>query len=243
MAISYGSMANTVTDGLFIYLDAKNPKSYPGSGSTWYNLVSSSYNATKDGSQSPTWPKYNPTEGCFTFTGGVIGNNYSRFDIDNIPSNNNATVEAWFRTTEVPTDGFQRFVLRAGGPDANLYQSDPYQLQLFSTCWSAGESYADASYCDYGIAANDGSWHSMAFTFNYSTQVMKAYYDGIYKGQGTQAGAAVPITGHSMRIGTRNDLYCCHFIGDIAMIKFYTTTLSDADILQNYNALKRRFNR
>lgn len=237
MATSYGSMANTVTDGLFIYLDAKNPKSYPGTGSTWYNLARTTFNATKDGSQSPTWPQYNPTQGCFTFTGGVIGNNYSRFDIDNIPSSDSATIEAWFRTT----DSSNIFVLRAGGPDANVYAADCYQMNLStSMCYAAGESYFDAAYCDSGNYI-DGKWHCAAITFNYSTQLMRAYMDGVFKGQATQAGTPVPITGHSMRIGTRNDLYAGHYIGDIAMIKFYTKALSDAEVLQNYNAVRRRF--
>ena len=238
MATSYGSMANTVTDGLFIYLDAKNPKSYPGTGSTWYNLARTTFNATKDGSQSPTWPQYNPTQGCFTFTGGVIGNNYSRFDIDNIPSTDNATIETWFRTTT----GTGTFVIRAGGPDANVYQSDPYQFDLNSSrlCFAAGESYIDASYCDE-VNYCDGKWHCAAITYNYATQAMRAYMDGNFRGTGTQAGTPLPITGHSMRIGTRSDLYCCHFVGDISVVKFYTKALSDAEVLQNYQALRRRF--
>ena len=40
MTISYGP--SMVTDGLVMYLDAANPRSYPGSGTTfswWYNSV------------------------------------------------------------------------------------------------------------------------------------------------------------------------------------------------------------
>ena len=28
-----------VTDGLVMYVDAANPRSYPGTGSTWYDLT------------------------------------------------------------------------------------------------------------------------------------------------------------------------------------------------------------
>jgi hypothetical protein len=43
MATLYG--ANVVTDGLVLSLDAANPKSYPGSGTTWYDL-NKRYDAT-----------------------------------------------------------------------------------------------------------------------------------------------------------------------------------------------------
>lgn len=42
MGTSYNS--NIVTDGLVLCLDAANPRSYPGSGSTWYDLSGSNRN-------------------------------------------------------------------------------------------------------------------------------------------------------------------------------------------------------
>ena len=37
---------NIVTDGLILALDAASPKSYPGSGTTWYDLTTNSLDAT-----------------------------------------------------------------------------------------------------------------------------------------------------------------------------------------------------
>ena len=44
MANLYGP--RIVTDGLICYLDAANRKSYPGTGTTWYDLSSNAYQAT-----------------------------------------------------------------------------------------------------------------------------------------------------------------------------------------------------
>jgi hypothetical protein len=41
-----------VRDGLVLYLDAANPKSYPGSGSNIYNLANENITATLEGSYS-----------------------------------------------------------------------------------------------------------------------------------------------------------------------------------------------
>ena len=44
MANLYGP--RIVTDGLVLHLDAANRKSYPGSGSTWYDLSGNGNNGT-----------------------------------------------------------------------------------------------------------------------------------------------------------------------------------------------------
>ena len=40
-----------VTDGLVLCLDAGNPKSYPGSGTTWYDLSGNGNNGTNSNSR------------------------------------------------------------------------------------------------------------------------------------------------------------------------------------------------
>ena len=44
MAVCYNP--RIVTDGLVLALDAGNSKSYPGSGTTWTDLMGNGYNAT-----------------------------------------------------------------------------------------------------------------------------------------------------------------------------------------------------
>ena len=54
-----------VTSGLKMYLDAKNKKSYPGSGNIWYDLSGNGYYATKTGDGSV--PSFN-TSGYFDYS-------------------------------------------------------------------------------------------------------------------------------------------------------------------------------
>jgi hypothetical protein len=44
--MSLGHGASIVRDGLVLYLDATNPKSYPGSGTTWKDLSGNGNNGT-----------------------------------------------------------------------------------------------------------------------------------------------------------------------------------------------------
>ena len=42
--MSFHHQGRTITDQLVLYLDAANPKSYPGDGSIWYDLSPSGNN-------------------------------------------------------------------------------------------------------------------------------------------------------------------------------------------------------
>ena len=50
-----------ITDGLIFLADAKNPRSYPGAGNTWYDLTPYGNHGTIHNS-----PEYSPS-GHFTF--------------------------------------------------------------------------------------------------------------------------------------------------------------------------------
>ena len=47
MGIGYNT--SVVRDGLVLYLDAANSKSYPGSGTTWFDLTGNNNNAILNG--------------------------------------------------------------------------------------------------------------------------------------------------------------------------------------------------
>jgi hypothetical protein len=63
MAIAYNT--SVVRDGLVLYLDAANPKSYPGTGTTWFDLTANGNNGTIN--NSPIFSTTN--KGYFTFDG------------------------------------------------------------------------------------------------------------------------------------------------------------------------------
>lgn len=44
--MSYKNGPKVVTEGLIAYLDAANTKSYPGSGTTWYDLTKNENHGT-----------------------------------------------------------------------------------------------------------------------------------------------------------------------------------------------------
>lgn len=65
MAVSYNPKIST--NGLVLCLDAANPKSYPGSGNTWFDLSGNRNHATLF--NSPTFSRNGANQLAFTFNG------------------------------------------------------------------------------------------------------------------------------------------------------------------------------
>jgi hypothetical protein len=81
---------NIVTDGLMLALDASNPKSYPGSGTTWYDLSGNSKHFTLDNT-GITWN----SSGYFSLAdGGAIYNGSTS-------TSSNSTLVFWMKTTDL----------------------------------------------------------------------------------------------------------------------------------------------
>jgi hypothetical protein len=88
---------NTVTNGLVLSLDAANVKSYPGSGTTWYDLSGNSKNAT--GVNTPVYSSVGIPHMDFTSnpTGsvGAIGNKQFTVPSTFLPVSTSFTIETW----------------------------------------------------------------------------------------------------------------------------------------------------
>lgn len=153
MAISYNP--SIVTNGLVLALDAANPKSYPGSGSTWFDLSGNGNNLTLV--NSPTFSS--SYGGCFTFNGSnqraYIPNASCSSNFKTMTSYSSVAVikslnsdTAWhtlysFGDSSNFLDMWQRATTRVYGSDGTqLYSSiDMYTAGL--SVWAQTSSVAD----------------------------------------------------------------------------------------------------
>ena len=112
MGLSYNP--SSVSDGIVLYLDAANPRSYAGTGTTWYDISGNSNNATFV--DSPTY--LSVPQPYFNFDGS---NDYMR--IVRSPSmspTSGLTQEVWFNYPSIPTTAI--FIgLQYGSSTNNTY--------------------------------------------------------------------------------------------------------------------------
>jgi len=88
----------TVQDGLVLNLDAGNPVSYPGTGTTWFNVGDPNLNATAN-SGTPSYSDQNG--GIFT----VNNNNWSVPDNTSLKLTGARTLIVWFKLSAISSFG------------------------------------------------------------------------------------------------------------------------------------------
>jgi hypothetical protein len=226
-----------VTEDLIFALDAASKKSYPGSGTTWFDLISSN-NGTLTG--GPTFDSGN--EGSIVFDGT---NDYVNGPATNsVIGDNRATItlSAWVKITGTSamylfnckrSDSFSTLV----GLTANYNTSGGGSPGLLGALVRRVDNSTHTWYAYDGNYDNDGIWHNVVFTATGTANTL--YIDGILRstdnlGMQTVSGNTGPITVGSFGTSSWTN-------GNIACVKLYTRDLSADEVLQNYNALKNRF--
>jgi hypothetical protein len=230
MAFNYSP--KIVTDGLVLYLDAANTKSYPGSGTTWNDLSRGGNNGTLI--NGPTFNSANGGSivfdgvddyGVLDINSGLDSNNITLNIIAKIPPQNNASLLFIFNRTDYLTVGNWTGAIQ-GPPDGESFAMVKLNPTNLLSVVRGGE-----------LRFTDNKFHD--FVFTRSNNVDKFYVDGIevgsFNNNQSMASQLYPI-----EIGQRMSGPFFKQITSISY-KIYNRALSTQEILQNYNATKTRY--
>lgn len=230
-------------DGAVVHLDAGDSDSYPGSGSTWYDLSGNNYhftiNANAYNSSGPKYMDFNGSYGCAKKT-----------DSD-VPLSGNVTCICWTRVLNSASNW--RTLLRglSSGPD--------HQVIIVSGGWSIG-MYDNTN----GTGFNSCGWSQQNLpsygTSNWDMLVWR-WYDAevpyyLFSFNDTAAYTRGSISSSNARfkhgfcsIGAYNNGVqsnpdnSSQFWGDIGMITLYNRVLNFYEINEYYEATRNRFGR
>ena len=199
-----------VTGGLILSLDAGNPSSYPGSGTTWFDLSGNNNNATLV--NGATYSSANG--GVFNFNGT---NQYASSPINVATSNHTIIVIAR---------------LTGSGNNRRVIASSSINYILG---WSGGgtDKYYPNGWVYDGGGAALTTWICYAGTGDYSADSWQLYKNGVALGTPNNAGANGP---NGLVIGG-DTLYGEYSNCQVAVVLVYNRVLSAAEIQQNYNIL------
>ena len=248
MGTSYNP--HIVSDGLVLCLDAANPRSYPGSGSTWYDLSGNGNNGTfGPGTAAPT---FNSGNGGSIVFGGNDYVNVSNFEED---SNDALSVFSWvYLTTEnLYSDGtYISWIAnkRDGGTDNQwqfLVYRDPNSLNMIVPTAGVFNGTTSIGYTAYNgppsYAMSLNRWHYVGFTTSgISGGFLRAYIDGNLNTYTTLSGNRKKGS-RDLIIGTTAWYlgWTLSWDGNIANCCIYNRALSAQEIRQNFNATRGRY--
>ena len=215
-----------VTDGLVFYFDARNLKSYPGSGTACYDLMRNS--TTGEAVNSPT---YN-SDGYFSF----VTDDYLRFTNSTALDNQTFSVEVWVKTNNLNQNGFW---FEKGTVNANY---SLFQEGTAIRCRiNNGSGFVNTISVTTANFMTTSSWYQVVFTFTSGSQV--CYINAAVAGTGTTSGTLATSTG-GMSIGAYGGYSGgrgYYYNGDQAIASVYNRVLSASEVQQNFNALRGRF--
>lgn len=234
---------NIVTDSLQLYLDVGNSKSYPGTGSTWYDLSGNGHNATLYNNLGTTYT--DTYKGTLDFNGS---NHYARVtDSNNFNPNGGITAICWFRIESFPAFSQYRLInqqessLRAWGLQYARadYIGGGTSSEIVAFCHSANNITNLNVYTLTKLSIN--TWYNFAFTNDGTT--LKIYLNGILDNSETAlSGSPYATIAADIAIGITGQGYNQFWAnGKMGLLMFYNKPLTANDILQNYNATKGRY--
>jgi hypothetical protein len=221
-----------ITQNLSLCLDAANPKSYPGSGTIWTDLSGNGNNGTLVNGVGYSGDNL----GSLVFDGVDdyvdLGQSSSLF----YPTEG-LTVSTWIRTSV--TD---KWII----DNSRLSTQQGWGLN----CGSAGPAFflvnGIANSVDSGFSIATGNWLHLVGTWIPSVSLLM-YVNGVQVGSNTTsipASINLPDPIYNTDIGRKgagNGTPRDYWNGNIAQVSIYNRALTAAEIQQNYNALKSRF--
>lgn len=222
--MSYYNGPKSITDGLVLYLDAGNAKSYSTTGTSWVDLSGNETNGTLTNG-----PTFSATNGGSISFDGV--DDKVTFPNTTVSTTSGITVDLWFKTS-------------SGTKYQDIFDmADAYGVWIVTNYSGAGSGKIVASfntttgYMSANYVAN--TWYFVTLAGTGSSNFL--YINGSLATTAAQT-VASSVNFNTARIGNVDgDRAAEYFIGNVASLKFYNRCLSASEILTNYNATKARF--
>lgn len=232
---------NIIKNELVLALDAANVRSYPGSGTTWFDLSGNKNNATFN-IGSPSFSTFD-NKHSIRFSNqnkNVFSGNHDGFILNSNPgistSGTSFTFEAWFYQLTSNVGGT---VILSNAGSCDGYRWGPNGS---FTYWLLGNSDC-SQYSEGSISASStmiGRWVQMVGIFDRANTLgggvrFYSYINGVLQG-------SVGTFSPSIQLNPPGIAYCCGaFDGYLSIVRAYNRALSSNEILQNYQVLKNRF--
>lgn len=222
MGVAYNS--RIVTDGLVVCLDAANRKSYPGDGNTWIDLSMVGNHGTL---QNTTTFMANTNSFYFNGTNNRI-----------LIACNNSTVRTYNSTTQFVV----KLPVYSGGQRAIMSYRDGGGGSLYIGKQSNGifcfyDHLNTPAFTVGNIAAN--ATVMVHVTCNVAGGLISTFINGALIGSASRTGwIANYHTSLYLGYDPGTNEY---MLGDFYHMAHYSRVLSDAEIQQNFNALRSRY--
>lgn len=232
-----------VTDGLVFAVDAANYESYTSGSDTWYDLSGNSNNSTLE--NGATFNSSNlgnieydgtndyvsvPNAGMETLLDGATSLSVSLWAYADAINSNGTTLLCWPIHDSSAVPPYTIFFLSLRNSDRAVRSSI-----------GNGSTRVIGAYRTTNIQL--GEWFEIGFVWSQSSGLTHFLNGEMLSGTDTMnLTLGTPGNNANLYIGTYNSNNSYWHNGKISNVQIYNRALTSQEVLQNYNALKSRFN-
>ena len=236
MAIASAQPGQIITDGLQLWLEPDLYASYPGSGTSCYDLSPNRYTATLvngvtySSARAPS----------FGFNGAT---NYRYINTGQYLSSETFTLSSWFKSSTTAT--YQMLFSK------ETTVGSPWNYRMFLGI-TDGRLYADMTNGTTGSLSGvtnlcNGSWHNAVFVRSVALDTLYLYVDGVQVSSVTDPTTGLMANNQNCWIGLSafpgaggpSGSYPMN--GQIGQSLIYNTALTATQVKQNFNAMRSRY--
>lgn len=236
MAVHYSPYLSK--EGLVLRLDAGNIKSYPGTGTSWYDLSGNNnhftVNSSAFNSSGPKYMDFNGSYGCAVTSSG-----------SDIPLSGTVTAIVWTRIKNSTSDWRTLFRGETSNNDHQvIIQAGGWNIGMYDNVNGTGlnsTGYSQQSLPGYGTT----TWNMLVWRW---TSVSNSYYtyefsynDTTSTTRGYISSTNARFKGGPRTIGAYNASTPSQFWGDISHLSLFNRRVDDTELLRFYTASKGRF--
>jgi hypothetical protein len=224
----YWTSWGAIPSGMVLYLDTGVSASYPGSGSTWYDLSGYGNNGTIHGADY-----IGGTAAALDFNG--TSSDYVDFSsVNQIPIGNDPyTISIWFNSDEMPS--IRGFI--GWGEFGSVNQVNAWRLQNVSGN-SGFVHYWWGNDLTYATPMTTGVWYNAIAAYENGSR--KIYLNNVKVAEDFPTGHNVPYA-TNLKVGVSYPGFNEWFDGKIAQVIIYKRQATTAEISAIWNSGKSRF--
>lgn len=231
-----------VTDGLVLCLDAASRKSYPGSGTTWFDRSGNGNNGTLVNEVG-----YNSSNGGSLVFDGT--NDYIIVPNGNYINTNEFSLSCWIYlnpilTTFTSYNFFEKNIYNTSGIQFAIGTGGGLSNRILGVRYSTSGAIANASqFTPSAVDIPFETWINISLVFSYinPNSFISFYINGIFNAISSSSNGTFVPNSKNLTLGAPGTGLGSYHNGKISNYLIYNKALSANEIKQNFNATRGRY--
>lgn len=248
------SFQKIVRSGLVLDLDARFSRSYPGSGAIWYDLSGNGNNITFATFYGTNDPTYSDSYGGYfnLYNADWFNTRVGQITVPASLKPTSISIEAWlYMGTTVSPSNETIISLQKGTSESYSYDIRYVDGRIGSSVIASAGTSAYPAGGNPTISAN--TWYHAIMTYDKTT--LRTYIQGTERATSTATSGDITYDSLNTKLligaryaGAGYDTGITSWWGNarpdrgIGIIRMYNRALTAAEVLQNFNVLRLRFN-